>query len=178
MKNEYLLLGTVTRPRGIRGEMKINPCTNRIDRFLELREVWIKEGDEMVSRAVSSANVSGNSVFLCLEGVESLEQAEAWRGTDLYVRRDQAIALGRDEWFIVDLIGCRVQDEAEETLGVLEDVLQSGAQDVYALRSADGTVLIPAVRVLIRDVDPARGVITVSRERFNEMAVFSREGPR
>lgn len=176
MKNEYLLLGTITRPRGIRGEMKVNPCTNRADRFLELREVWIK-GDEMTSRAVTCAHVSGNSVFLCLEGVESLEQAEAWRGTDLYVRRDQAIPLGRDEWFIVDLIGCRVQDEAGETLGVLEDVLQSGAQDVYVLRSARGTVLIPAVRVLIRDVDPARGVITVSRERFDEMAVFSQEGP-
>lgn len=171
MISEYLMLGTVVRAQGLHGEMKIKPYTDSPDRFLGLSRVWVRK-ETMTEWAVVSARVTGGMAYLRLSGVDSRALAEAWRGADLYVRRDQAVQLGENRWFIADLIGCRVEDERGEALGVIEEVLQPGGHDVYVLRGRSGSVLIPAVRALVTAVDVERGIVTVSRERFGQMAVF------
>lgn len=171
MKSEYLMIGTVVRVQGLRGEMKIKPYTDSPDRFAKLTKVWAGK-ETMTAWTVVSARVSGGMAYLRLSGVDSRAMAEAWRGADLYVRRDQAASLGENRWYIADLIGCRVADERGEELGVIEEVLQPGGNDVYVLRSRSGRVLIPAVRELVTAVDVERGTVEVSRERFGQMAVF------
>ena len=167
MISDRIVIGTVARPRGIAGEVKINPLTDDPRRFRSLKTVAIG-GREY---RVVGASVNPAGVYVALEGVNDRDAAEKLRGKELTVPREEAvIADGRV--FIADLIGCEVSFTDGETLGVLEDVLQYGAADVYVVRGAKGRVLFPALARVIKEEDPSAGVIVLNREAFSEVAVY------
>lgn len=85
-----------------------------------------------------------------------------FKGKNLFVTRENAVKLKKNEYFIADLIGMKVYTEDEAYLGVLNDVLATGANDVYEVRMENGKdVLIPAIRQCILDVDVENGVMKV-----------------
>ena len=92
--------------------------------------------------------------LLKFDGVDTMNEVEGWRQKDLLITRDQAIPLEEDEFFITDLIGLNVVTDEGETLGTLTDVMETGANDVYCVKTPEGKeLLLPAIRDCILDVD-------------------------
>lgn len=103
-----------------------------------------------------------NMVILKFKGIDDINDVEKYRKKSLYVTRENAVKLKKDEYFIADLIGMKVSTDEGEELGTLSDVMQTGANDVYVISMTDGEeVLVPAIRDCIRDVDVEQGQMCV-----------------
>lgn len=170
MVDEYLIIGEIARPQGLRGELKIKPYTDDPGRFFDLRRVRV--GDAM--RALHCLRVHEGYVYVRLEGVYSREAAEALRGTLLYIHRDEAVTLPADTDFICDLIGCEAMDTEGVAHGVLREVLQhGGGVDVYVFEGPGGTLMVPALKRAVPSVDVTAKRILLDAQCLREMAVYS-----
>lgn len=168
----HLLIGEVTKPQGIRGEVKVKPITCDPERFYDLEEVFLEKNGRYEPVKVLSARVDANGAYLLLEGAADRNAAEALRGQLLYVDRAHAVELPEDAEFICDLIGCHGADENGRDLGELTDVLQPGGNDVYVFRGPLGEVLVPALKDVVRRVSVQEKEILFDAKRLNEVAVF------
>ena len=175
MLSEYLLIGQVLRPQGIKGQVKVRPDTDDPERFLDLKTVFIKKGEAYASVPVDEISVREDGVYLRLANAQSRDEAEKQRNWMLYVDRAHAVELAENETFICDLIGCRVVDLQGNELGKLTDVLQPGGNDVYVIKTPKGEMLLPALRHVIPAVDVEQGIVTVDEKRLPEVAVCSWE---
>ena len=175
MKPEYLMIGEITKPQGVRGELKVRPVTHDPYRFEGMTEAYMKRGDEYRRVQIAVNRVTGDAAFISLEGVESREQAEKLRGTLLYVDRAHAIELTEDETFLCDLMGLKGVDNEGREIGVITDVLQPGGNDVYVFSGKRGQVLVPALKSVVRKVDLEAGVMTLVAARMAEVAVYEDE---
>lgn len=138
----------------MRGEVKVYPTTDDANRFKKLKEVILDTGREKSTREIQGVKFFKQMVILKLKGIDTLEEAAKYRQAGLYVTRDNAVKLNRDEYFIADLIGLEVCDVSGDSLGRLEDVMTTGANDVYVIRMGDGReLLLPAIKQCILDVD-------------------------
>lgn len=167
-----LAVGVITRPQGIRGEVRIQPMTDAPEDFLSFREVTLGQGREARLLRITASRVQSNMVCASLEGVETREAAEALRGAQLFAQRAQAPKLPARAYFIADLIGCEVVNADGHVYGRVREVLQPGANDVYVLDTAQGQMLIPAIRRVIVDVDVEAGRILVDTAAMLEVAVL------
>ena len=175
MLSEYILIGQVLRPQGIKGQVKVRPDTGDPMRFEELEFVYVQAGGAYRKASVEDVSVRDDGVYLRLDGAQTRDDAEKQRDMMLYVDRAHAVELGEDETFICDLIGCRVLDLQGNELGVVRDVLQPGGNDVYVIKTPRGEMLLPALKHVIPSVDVEKGVITVDEKRLSEVAVCSWE---
>ena len=171
MLSEYLLIGQVLRPQGIKGQVKVRPDTDDPERFLDLETVYLKKGDAYEPVTVDEISVRDDGVYLRLAGAQSRDEAEKQRNLLLYVDRAHAVELGEDETFICDLIGCRVVDLQGNEIGAVKDVLQPGGNDVYVIKTPKGEMLLPALKHVIPTVDVKNGLMTVDEKRLPEVAV-------
>ena len=124
MQQEYLQIGEIVRPQGIRGEVKLRAMTEDMSRYARLESVFLKKNGQMEEKKVLKGRSYDGFAFLQLEGVNDRDAAEALRGAEVYVDRRHAIKLGADENFVCELIGLRAVDETGETIGTLRDVLK------------------------------------------------------
>ena len=143
---KYLRVGVITSPHGVRGEVKVYPTTDDVMRFKKLDKVILDLGrGETRELKIRQVKFFKNMVILKFDGVDTMNEVEGWRQKDLLITRDQAIPLEEDEFFITDL---------GETLGTLTDVMETGANDVYCVKTPEGKeLLLPAIRDCILDVD-------------------------
>ena len=144
------IVGKVLKPRGLKGELKVEIITSFPGHFLELKEIFIKEGPDWQSYNVLSAKLTDRFAFLKLDGVDSVELAEKLRKHFLYITKQDLTALGKDEFYMHDLIGLEVFDVAGNLLGTLAEVESYEANDVYVLKDRQGReYLLPAVKDVI-----------------------------
>lgn len=162
---KYLSVGYVTKPQGIKGEVKVEPLTDDMYRFEDLDEVFLKRGDRYIPVKVQGRKYIKNFVILKLEGFEDRNQAETLRGEYLWISREQARPLPEDTYYIADIIGCRVETCAGRFLGYVTSVLHTGSNDVYVVRDRE-EVLIPALKRVVVDVDVENGKIVVNDEEL------------
>jgi 16S rRNA processing protein RimM len=159
-----MTVGEIVAPFGRIGEVKVRLETDFPDRFASLEEVCLRsrKGESRIVR-VERARLHKGQVLLKLQGVESIDDAELLRNTLVQIRNVDAVKLAADEYYIHDLLGCRVLTANGETLGEIADVLRGGANDVYVVRSPDrGEILLPAIRDVIRRVDPKAKQVIVT----------------
>ena len=157
-----LRVGVITSTHGVRGEVKVFPTTDDMNRFKKLKTVILDTGKEQKTLNIESVKFFKNMVILKFKGFDNINDVEMWRQKDLLITRDQAVKLSPDENFIVDLIGLTVMTDEGEKLGVMKDVLQTGANDVYIVKMADGKeVLLPAIKDCILNVDLEKGEMLV-----------------
>ena len=157
---QYLKIGVITSPHGVHGEVKVFPTTDEPERFRRLKKVYLDDrgGDQ---REVSGVKFIRNMAVLKLSGISSMDEAQKYRQRELFVSREDALPLAENEYYIVDLIGLEVFSEGE-SIGTVREVLQTGANDVYAVDlAAGGEVLIPAIRDCILKVDIPGGRMDV-----------------
>ncbi len=155
-------VGVITSPHGVMGEVKVYPTTDDPKRFKRLKEVTLALGKEERQVEIEHVKFSKQMVILKLKGFDNRDDVEKLRQCSLYVPRENAVRLQRDEYFIADLIGMRVVDEKDQEIGILQDVMVTGANDVYVIRMTDGEeLLLPAIRECILDVQVEEGFMKV-----------------
>lgn len=151
---EVLQIGIITSMHGVRGEVKVYPTTDDVRRFKQLKEVLLDNGREKFTLEIEGVKFFKQMVILKFKGIDTLEDVAKYRQAGLYVTRQNAVKLGRNEYFIADLIGMVVVNEEGQQIGSIEDVMQTGANDVYVIRMTDGReLLLPAIRQCILNVD-------------------------
>lgn len=152
--NDELQVGVITQTHGIRGEVKVFPTTDDVNRFKKLKEVILDTGSERLSMEIESVKFFKQFVILKFKGYDSINDVERYRQGKLLVTRDKAVKLKKDEYFVADIIGMRVVTDEGEDFGVLKEVLATGANDVYVVSRENGQeVLLPAIRECIRNMD-------------------------
>jgi 16S rRNA processing protein RimM len=156
------LIGYVTKPHGIRGEVKVEPVTPDPDRFNQLDKVHLRLKDSTRTYSIKKVRVSDRFVYIKFAGVNSRNDAELLRNAEVLIEEKDLIQPAQDEFFIHDLIGCQVVSEDKEHIGVLEDVVQVTSNDVYVVKKGDGTeLLIPATKEVVKQVDIRQKIIVI-----------------
>lgn len=152
--NDYLQVGVITATHGLKGEVKVFPTTDDAGRFQDLKTVYLDTGKEYRRLEILQVRFFKQFVILKFRGLDAIEAVEPYRKRGLFVSREDAVPLEENEYFIADLIGIQVETEEGELLGTLEDVIVTGANDVYAVRTGEGKeILIPAIHQCILSVD-------------------------
>ena len=175
MLNPYLMIGEITKPQGVRGEVKVRPCTCDPDRFEGLETVYIEKDGGYAPLRVAVNRIGGDAVFMNIEGVADRGAAEKLRGTLLYIDRAHAVELDEDSTFLCDLYGLRGVDDSGRELGRLTEVMQPGGNDVYVFKGPLGEVLVPALKSVVLKVDLEAGVMLLDAKRLGEVAVFDED---
>ena len=133
---DYFELGQVLKSQGIKGEVKLRPYTDDLERFGALCHVYLKKGGTYQKHSVQSARVYKEFAFLKIEGIDDRNAAEELRGQSIYIDREHAAPLPEGAYYIADLIGLRVEEEGGEVVGVVEDIIKiAGGMDVYQVKT-------------------------------------------
>lgn len=159
---ERLQVGVISSTHGVRGEVKVFPTTDDVTRFKKLKEViLVTEKTEKVLK-ITSVKFFKQFAILKFEGIDTLNDVEVYKGASLFVDRKNAVKLQKDEYFIADLIDLNVVDENGNELGTLIEVMPTGANDVYIVKSPEGKeLLFPAIKECILNIDLKKGQMTV-----------------
>ncbi len=159
---QLLQVGVITQTHGIRGEVKVFPTTDDAARFRNLKDVVLDTGKEMLHMEIEGVKFIKQFVIVKFRGIDDINEVEKFRRCSLLVSRENAVPLEEDEYYIADMIGLEVETEDGEKFGVLKDVIETGANDVYVVESISyGEVLIPAIKDCILCVDVEAGKMTV-----------------
>ncbi len=154
MAETLLRIGIITSTHGIKGEVKIFPTTDNPERFKKVKEVNISDNGKDTVLEVESAKVFKQYAIVKFKTINSIEEAQLLRQKELYVKREHAQKLLKDEYYIADLIGMEVILEDGTNFGVLKDVLETGANDVYIIETGDKKeILLPAIKECILNID-------------------------
>lgn len=155
-------VGVITSTHGVRGEVKVFPTTDDPNRFKRLKEVILDTGKEELMLEIEGVKFFKQFVILKFKGFDSINDIEKYRQKSLYVTRKNAVRLKKDEYFVADLMGMKVVDEQDAQIGILKDVMETGANDVYVITMTDGReLLLPAIKQCILNVDMENNVIQV-----------------
>jgi 16S rRNA processing protein RimM len=165
---DLYLTGIVLKPKGLKGELKVQPVTDFPESFLKRREFHMgRTPEEAVTRRVLSSKLNQGFAWIFFEGIGSREEAEAVVGQKLYVTGDELQPLPDDRAYLHDLIGLEVYDEKGGRIGKVADVLQMPASDVYEIETEGGRkVLVPAVEDFVEEIDLRKGIMVL--RRFSE----------
>ena len=159
---QFLRVDVISSTHGIRGEVKVYPTTDDPERFLELDEVILDTGREHKILEIEGVKFFKNQVILKFKGYDNINDIEKYLKKDLLVDREHAVELGENENFIADLIDMEVVTDEGKVLGTLTDVIETGANDVYAVKTPEGKeILLPAIRDCILDVNVDEKRMTV-----------------
>ena len=157
---QLLQVGVISSTHGVRGEVKVFPTTDDANRFKKLKRVILDTGLEKKELEIQGVKFFKQFVILKFKGIDNINDIEKYKGKSLYVTRENAVKLKKDEYFIADLIGIKAIDEQEEEIGTIVDVLQTGANDVYVVKTPQKKeVLIPAIKDCILEVDVEAGYV-------------------
>ncbi len=159
-KAEFLECGQIVGTHGIKGEVRINPWCDSPDFLLGFKKLYFGEGDKTALH-ITASRVHGRIVLAKIKGVNSIEEAEVFRGKTLYIsRKDVKLEPGRH--FISDLIGCKVFGEDETPYGELTDVSETGANDVWHITRDGKEYLIPVIPDVVKSIDVDKEVIIIN----------------
>lgn len=152
--DDLLQVGAITQTHGLRGEVKVFPTTDDVRRFKKLKEVILDMGKEKMVLEIENVRFFKQFAILKFKGFDDINDIERYKGKSLYVTRENAVKLNKDEYFIADLIDVKIYDEQDRYMGVLKDVIVTGANDVYEITLEDGrTLLLPAIKQCVLNVD-------------------------
>lgn len=161
MKNN-LTVGQIINTHGIKGEVKVFPLTDDIKRFRRLKSVII----DGIEKNIIWCKLQGDRVILKIEGIDDMETAASLRSKYIEVTRENAVKLSEGRYFIADIIGCNVFDENGIMLGTVDNVIQTGSNDVYSVKGKE-EILIPALKDIVIKIDmEQRHIIIKSLDKW------------
>ena len=162
--DNWFEIGVITKPQGLRGEVRVHPTTDDPERFALLDEVFIRfaKAPDVKPYKLKSARRYKGMVLLRFADIDDRNAAEKLTGGVLLIPPDKALPLEQDEYFIRDLVGLNVKTEDGTVIGEITDIFPTGANDVYVVRDADGeTFMIPAIKDVVQHVSLETGEMTV-----------------
>ncbi|MBQ7726883.1 MAG: 16S rRNA processing protein RimM [Clostridia bacterium] len=157
---QYLETGKIVGTHGIKGMVRVQPWSDSGEFLTGFSRFYLDAAGQTVLKALQ-IRPHGNVVLMAFDGVQTLENAEALRGKILYICREDAdLPAGR--YFVTDLIGCAVfHADSGEKLGVLSEVSQTGANDVWHVKNDGREYLLPAIDEVIISVKPEKEQIVI-----------------
>ena len=159
---DFFQVGIITSTHGLRGEVKVFPTTDDVKRFKRLQAVILDTGKERLDLEIETVKFFKQFVILKFKGIDNINEVEKYRRAALLVTRKNAVKLEKDEYFVADLTGLEVRDEDGGRIGVLKDVLETGANDVYEIDLDDGrSLLLPAIKQCVLEVDVEAGFMRI-----------------
>jgi 16S rRNA processing protein RimM len=168
---EYLRVGFIARPHGLKGAVKLDPLTDDVSRFKGMQEGYLELHGDHVPVRLSVLSVRPDAVVVQIEGYETVEESQTLRGGFLCVNRAHAARLPAFTYFIADLIGLSVSDTEGKTYGKITDVLSTGANDVYVIDG--GKLMVPALKKVIERVDVKGGEMVFKADILREVGLFA-----
>jgi 16S rRNA processing protein RimM len=152
--DDLLQVGVIAQTHGIKGEVKVFPTTDDVNRFKSLKKVILDTEKEKLELEIEGVKFFKQYAILKFKGIDNINDIEKYKGKSLLVTRDNAVKLEKNEYFIADMIGMKVLTEDEQQFGTLIDVLETGANDVYIIETVDKKeVLLPAIKQCILNID-------------------------
>ena len=152
---QFLEIGKIVATRGVRGEVRVQPWSDSPEFLCEFDMLYLDEGKKTIE--IERSFVQKNVVVMKLKGIDTVEKAQEMRNSILYMDRDD-VELPEGSYFVQDLIGLSVIDaDNNEKIGVLSDVTETGANDVYHIKAEKKEYLIPAIPDVIEKVDIEKG---------------------
>lgn len=157
---QFLETGKITGTHGLKGEVRVQPWADSPEFLADFEELYLDNGNKKLE--ITSARVHKNMLIMKIRGVDTIEEADKLRNKVLYMNRDD-VELEQGAYFIQDLIGLDViDDDTGERLGRLDDVSETGANDVYHVKTDDGReVLIPVIPDVVREISPEQGFVRI-----------------
>ena len=162
MKQEYFEIGQIVNTFGIKGFVKVNPFTDDMERFEELKSVLVVKNKELIEMQIEEVKYQKNVVLIKFKGIEDINMAEKYKGCYIKIKRENARKLPEDTYFIADLIGIKVYDEDGNLLGKVDDIYNNKSTDIYVIKDDLGKqILLPSTKEVIKqiDVDEERMVV-------------------
>ena len=160
--DDFLRVGVISATHGIKGEVKVYPTTDDLNRFKALKQVFLDTGKEYLDLEVEGVKFFKQMAILKFKGIDNINDIEKYKGRDLLVTRENAVKLEKDEYFIYDILGSEVVTDEGIKLGTLSEIMTTGANDVYIVKTNEGKeILLPSIRECILDVDVAAKKILV-----------------
>lgn len=161
--NPYLELGQIVNVKGLKGEVKVNPFTENIDRFEELKTVLIKFKNENKEFEIEKVGYHKNQVILKFKGINTVEEAEKLRNSYILINRNDLEPLEKGVYYITDLLGLEVYTEDGALLGKVDDIYNTGSNDIYVVKDDLGKQkLLPGIPEVLKNVDLEHGKIIVN----------------
>lgn len=163
---ERIAVGRIVGAHGVKGVIRVHPLTDYPERFLDMRELYVERAGKphRLLEVLDVAPHAGKGQFLfTVAGVTDRDAAEALNGWVVTVAPDERVELPEGEYWIDSLIGLAVFDaDSGERLGEVEDVLATGSNDVYQVRTPEGSLkMVPAIADVVREIDLESGTMKI-----------------
>jgi len=164
---DLVVIGRVVKPQGRKGEVLTAPLSDRPDRFPSLRRAYVEgpEGGVREVRVTRCWPHKGRFV-LKLEGVDTIDDAERYRGLELRIAEEDLAPLPEGSYYHHQLRGLRVEDPSGAALGTVADLLETGGGTILVVRGPEGELLIPLAEAFVRRVEVAAGRLVAERPQF------------
>lgn len=162
MSEGYFVIGDIVNTQGIKGEMRVIPCVDDVTRFELLDKVFVDKRGKITEYDVENIRYHKQFVLLKLKGIDDMTSAEMLKGSVVKITEDMAVPCEEGEYYIKDLYDMTVFTDEGEELGIIKDILFTGANDVYVIGQEKGKdILIPAIKQVVLDVDVENKKMTI-----------------
>ena len=160
---EYFEIGQIVNTSGLKGVMKIKPFTDDITKFEKFETIYIEIKKQLKQFKIEQVRYVKNMVLLKIEGIDTIEDAQEYRNLYIKIPRDKNEKLEENTYYVVDILGCKVQTESKQLLGEIIDIFQTGSNDVYVVKNELGKqILLPAIKEVIKQIDINNKIVTVN----------------
>lgn len=159
---KYFEVGQIVNTFGVKGVLKVKPFTDDVNRFEELKKVYICKKEKLEEVEIEEVKYHKDMVLLKVKGIDDMNEAEKVKGLYLKIDRKNAKKLPKDTYFIADLLGLEVYSDTGELLGKVDDIFRTGANDVYVVKNENGKqILLPGIPDVIKEIDLEKEKIIV-----------------
>lgn len=156
IKDSITCIGKIINTHGIKGELKVEPYTFDNKRFSKLKSVYV--GNDLKEFLIKKVRVN-NFVYITFEWFEDINDVLNLKGLEIYIKDEDRLDLEEDQYYISDIIGKKVYDTEDNYIGILKNVLEYPANDIFIIESDDKSIYqIPAVKEFIKKID---SIITI-----------------
>ena len=139
--DKYFEIGQIVNTNGLKGVVKVKPFTDDIKEFETFESIYVQKKAELVEFKIEGVRYAKNMVFLKLKGIDTIEEAEKLRNFYIKVERDALPELEENSYYIVDLLECEVVTVEGKYLGKMEDIFNTGSNDVYVVKNEEGKII-------------------------------------
>jgi len=162
LSDEFITIGKVVSTQSNKGEVKVLPLTDSTDRFNNLDTVFLRNSNSRTTLNIEKIRIKENTVILKLKDIENIQEAKMIVGSFLEVKRENAVKLPKDTYFLFEIIGLEVYDENNIFLGKVENIISTGSNDVYIVKDKNKKELsVPAIREVVKNIDLEKKRITI-----------------
>ena len=162
---DFITVGQIVAPHGVRGDVRIYPQTDFPERFKKMKHAYI----DGVQYGVSNARLHKHVVLLKLSGIDDRDGAERLVNKEIQVPIEEAVPLKEGQYYVFDIVGLAVYDLQDKLLGTVTDVLRTGSNDVYVVTAADGTeLLLAAIGDVVKSIDKDKKKMVVDPPEWVE----------